>query len=333
MMNREILVNGRFLSRRVTGVERYGRELVSLLGDRCRLETTQANGWRGHLWEQFLLSQRLKHNSILWSPANTGPLVVENQALTLHDLSPLEHPGWFRKSFAAWYRLFLPILIRRVRVIFTPSIYVMEKIRRQFSVTNIVVTPNGVDRTVFHPLAKQDKYSLPKKYVLFVGTLEPRKNLTALFRAWNEVKDEFKDVWLIIAGTYGNVFGSLHLPKAMERVRFLGYVEERDLPGVYAGATVFVLPSIDEGFGLPILEAMACGVPVLASNGGALPEVVGDAGIIYDLSDTNGMSSALREYLANDWLRCSMKEKGLSKAGLFSWQNSAHILWNTLHEV
>ena len=332
-MSREILVNGRFLSRRVTGVERHGREVLSLLGDRCRLESTRANGWRGHMWEQFFLPRQMKKNSILWSPANTGPLAVENQALTLHDLGPLEHPDWFRKSFAAWYRLFLPILIRRVRVIFTPSMYVMNKIRRQFDVRNIVITPNGVDQLVFNPLAKQDKYSLPKKYILFVGTLEPRKNLPDLLQAWNEVKDEFKDIWMIIAGTYGNVFGSLHLPRNMERVRFLGHVEEKNLPGLYAGATVFVLPSIDEGFGLPVLEAMACGAPVLASNGGALPEVVDEAGIIFKLHDPNGLSSALREYLTSEQLRCSMKEKGLSRAEMFSWQSPAHILWNTLHEI
>lgn len=332
-MSREILVNGRFLSRRVTGVERHGREILSILGDRCRLETTYANGWHGHLWEQLILPRKMKHDTVLWSPANTGPLMVENQALTLHDLGPLEHPGWFRKSFAAWYRLFLPILIRRVRVIFTPSMHVMNRVRWLFNVRNIVITPNGVDQSVFHPMAKQDEYSLPKKYVLFVGTLEPRKNLPYLLQAWNEVKDEFEDVWMIIAGTYGNVFGSLHLSTNMERVLFLGYVEEKNLPGLYAGATVFVLPSIDEGFGLPALEAMACGAPVLASNGGALPEVVGEAGIIFKLQDPEGLTSALREYLTSEHLRCSMKDKGLSRANLYDWQSPAHILWNTLHEI
>jgi glycosyltransferase involved in cell wall biosynthesis len=332
-MTREVVVNGRFLSRRVTGVERHGRAILSLIGDRWRLEMTRSNGWRGHVWEQSILPRRLNPRSVLWSPANTGPLAITNQALTIHDLGPLEHPDWFRKSFAAWYRLFLPILIKRVQVVFTPSLYVREKIRRRFGVDRIVLTPNGVDRSTFHPAAKQDGYELPRKYILFVGTLEPRKNLNGLLQAWNSIKNDFKDAWLVIAGTYGNVFEPPGLPRDVERVRFLGYVEEEHLPGLYADATVFVLPSFDEGFGLPVLEAMACGAPVIASDGGALPEVVGDAGVVFELSEPEGLSSALRKCLEDEQLRCSMKEKGQARAELFTWQGSAHIVWNTLHEI
>lgn len=333
MMSHKILVNGRFLSRRVTGVERHGREILSYIGDRCRLERTRANGWRGHLWEQLILPGKLNPGSVLWSPANTGPLMVVNQALTLHDLSPLEHPGWFRKSFAAWYRLFLPVLIRRVRVVFAPSRYVKDKIYRRFGIQNIVVTPNGVDRSIFHQAAKQERYNLPDKYVLFVGTLEPRKNLAGLLQAWKDVQDEFKESWLIIAGAFGQVFGTLRLPADVERVRYLGYVEEAHLPGLYAGATVFLLPSIEEGFGLPALEAMACGTPVLVSDGGALQEVVAEAGVIFKLADEEGLSSALREYLVNEQLRTSMREKGLERAECFSWEQTADIIWNSLHAI
>lgn len=332
-MTREIVVNGRYLSRRVTGVERHGRAILSSVGDRCRLEMTYRHGWRGHVWEQYVLPRKLNPESVLWSPANTGPISISNQALTVHDLSPLEHPDWFRKSFAAWYRLFLPILIKRVQVVFAPSLYVREKICRRFGVDRIVVTPNGVDRSVFHPAAKQEGYELPRKYILFVGTLERRKNLSGLLEAWKSINNDFREVWLMIAGTYGNVFEHLDLPRDVERVRFLDYVEEENLAGVYAGATVFVLPSFDEGFGLPVLEAMACGVPVIASDGGALPEVVGDSGVVFKLSDTEGLPSALRECLENERLRSALKERGLARAELFTWQNSANIVWNTLHEI
>src|SRR6266487_3222259 len=131
-MTREIVVNGRFLSRRITGVERYGREVLSLIGDSYRLEKTRVNRLGGHVWEQFILPSKLNSESILWSPANTGPLAIRNQALTIHDLSPLEHPEWFRNDFATWYRLFLPILAKRVRVIFTPSNYVKRKVCTRF---------------------------------------------------------------------------------------------------------------------------------------------------------------------------------------------------------
>jgi len=334
-MTRDIVVNGRFLTRRVTGVERYGREILSLIGDRCRVERSgrALNGIKGHAWEQFVLPRTLHPESILWSPANTGPLAIRNQALTIHDLSPLEHPEWFKKSFAAWYRLFLPILAKRVRFVFTPSEYVRQKVMKRFKVRNSLVTPNGVNGSLFHPGAKQNKYDLPKCYVLFLGSLEPRKNLNELLQAWREIKDSFKETQLVIAGTGGHVFQSLKLPRDPGGAHFLGYVKEDDLPGLYAGAKLFVLPSLDEGFGLPAIEAMSCGAPVLVSNGGALPETVGDAGLIFDLSKPDSLSASLIRCLSDDNLRSSLKEKGLARAQAFSWRKTAESIWNTLNEI
>lgn len=331
-MRREIVVNGRFLSRRVTGVECYGREILSYVGDSYRIEKTRASGWRGHVWEQFILPRKINRQSMLWSPANTGPLTTRNQALTIHDLSPLEHPEWFRKNFAAWYRFFLPILAKRVRVVFTPSEYMKRKVCARFNVNNVIVTPNGVDCTHFHPSALQSKYDLPQNYILFLGTLEPRKNLNGLLKAWNEIKKDFKETWLIVAGTSGSVFKPLKFTEDLERVCFLGYVEDQHLPGLYAGAMLFVLPSFEEGFGLPALEAMACGTPVLVSNGGALCEVVGNAGLVFDLSQVGNLSNAMREFLTNESLRADMQEKGLARSKTFSWRNTADLIWKTLNE-
>jgi glycosyltransferase involved in cell wall biosynthesis len=331
-MSREIVVNGRFLSRRVTGVERYGREIMTFIGSRCRLEKTGVNGLAGHAWEQLILSTKLTAESILWSPANTGPLMVHNQALTIHDLSPLEHPDWFTKSFSTWYRLFLPILAKRSKVIFTPSAYVKQKVEKSFGVHPVIVTPNGVDTSRFHPDAKQDGFRLPERYILFVGSLQPRKNLQALLCAWNAIQEYFPEVWLVIAGDAGTVFKPIQLNDD-ERVRFLGYVTEADLPGLYADAILFVLPSLDEGFGLPALEAMACGTPVIVSNAGALPEVVGDAGSIFDGSKPNDLANAMQEVLCNENLRLRFKERGLARAKNFSWQRTAELIWNTLHEI
>ena len=335
MPTREIVVNGRFLTRRVTGVERYGRGILSFIGGKCRVErpARALTGVAGHAWEQFVLSRRLNRESILWSPANTGPLMIRDQALTIHDLSPLEHPEWFRKSFSAWYRLFLPILAKRVRKVFTPSEYIKRKVAARFGIKNVIVTPNGVDCSVFHPGAKQDEYELPECYLLFVGSLEPRKNLDALLEAWTALKDDFKETWLVIAGTSGHVFRSIKLKPEMERVRFLGYVEDEALPGLYANATLLVLPSFDEGFGLSALEAMACGTPVIASDGGALPELVGNAGIIFKLTEPHGLLEATKECLSNGDLRLSLGEKGPAWAGMFSWQRTAEVIWNSLNEI
>jgi len=329
----QVVINGRFLARRVTGVERYGREILRYIGSNSRVESARRQGWSGHAWEQFILPIKLNGNSILWSPANTGPLVIGDQVLTIHDLSPLEHPEWFRGSFAAWYRLFLPILAKRVRKVFAPSEYVKQKVIRHFGIENVTVTPNGVDPSVFHPDAKQKEFDLPKCYILFVGSLEPRKNLDHLLRVWNEIKNDFKETGLIIVGVSGYVFRSLNLPHEVERVRFLGYVEDETLAGLYANATLFVLPSQDEGFGLPALEAMASGTPVIVSDGGALPEIVDEAGLIFCLSNPVGLKNALKECLSNAKLRSELKEKGLVRAQQFSWKTTAELVWKNLNEL
>lgn len=332
-MRREVIVNGRFLARRVTGVERYGREILRYIGNSSRVESTRRQGWTGHAWEQFLLPVKLSQHSILWSPANTGPLLVQDQALTIHDLSPLEHPEWFQTSFAAWYRLFLPILARRVQKIFAPSEYVRQKVIRRFGIKNVYVTPNGVDRTIFHPAAKQTLFDVPKRYVLFVGTLEPRKNLDLLLHTWDAIKNDFKQTWLVIVGVSGNVFRTINYPHQMERVHFLGYVDDETLAGLYANATLFVLPSQDEGFGLPVLEAMASGTPVVVSDGGALPEVVGEAGVVFCVSKSDSLTNTLKECLSNARLRSLLQEKGLARAREFSWQTTAESVWKKLNEI
>jgi glycosyltransferase involved in cell wall biosynthesis len=333
-MKREVVVNGRFLTRRVSGVERFGCETLRLIESRCRVEKPKRNlnGMAGHLWEQFILPGRINSNSVLWSPANSGPLFVRDQILTIHDLSPLEHPEWFQPNYAAWYRLLLPMMMRRVRRIITLSGFIAKKIVRRFSLPaeKVVTIPAGVDTSKFHPL---DVSSGMGRYILFVGTLEPRKNIPGLLKAWDEIKGQHPEVELVIAGTSGRVFRESSYPDETDRVRWLGYVPETDLPGLYTGADLFILPSLDEGFGLPALEAMACGTPVVVSDGGALPEVVGEAGKIYHLSNPFGLNNALNECLFDADLRHSLKEKGLARAKLFSWSSTAGSVWECLNET
>ena len=172
-MSVNIAVNGRFEGRRITGVERYASEILRCLGTKVRVvkPRQRLRGLRGHLWEQFLLPALISRDGLLWSPANTGPLVLSKQVVTIQDLSPIEHPEWFRGDFAAWYRLFLPVLARRVRQVLVPSQYVRRRIEARFGLTNISVTSAGVDGAFFHPHALQNIYELPEKYILFVGSL------------------------------------------------------------------------------------------------------------------------------------------------------------------
>jgi glycosyltransferase involved in cell wall biosynthesis len=331
-MTAKVIINGRFMSRRITGVERYASEIVRCLGERVRVIRPQRRlrGLRGHLWEQLVLPFLISKNEVLWSPANSGPLVVSKQIATIQDLSPLDHPEWFRAEFAAWYRFFLPILVKRVRKVFVSSQYVKSMMEAHLGLKNVIVTSAGVDSTFFHPNAIQSKYDLPDKYVLFLGSLEPRKNLPALLNAWNMISNYCENTWLIIAGDTGQVFHDVQYPALPERTRFLGYIPEVHLPGLYAGATLFVLPSLEEGFGLPALEAMSCGTPVLTSTAGALPETVGDAALQINPYCVDEIGEAMRNILSSERLRSDLRQKGLVHAREFTWERSAERIWDVL---
>lgn len=329
-----VVVNGRFLGRRITGVERYGREILSRLGSRIKVVRCEswAEGARGHLWEQVVLPGLITPGQVLWSPANTGPLLVENQVLTLHDISPLEHPEWYQPAFTLWYQLFVPLLVRRARRVVASSTFVRKKLLKRFGLLagRVTVVPGGVDAEVFHPGARS-RLDLPPRYVLFVGSLQPRKNLARLLEAWGRIKDKAPDVWLFIAGAGAGVFHPVSL-LAPERVKFLGSVPDADLPGLYANATVFVLPSLEEGFGLTALEAMACGTMAITSNAGALPEVVGESGLFFDPLNVAEIAEKLLLVLQEAPVRGSLSEKGLIRARCFSWETSAAMLWEVLEQ-
>jgi glycosyltransferase involved in cell wall biosynthesis len=333
-----LVVNGRFLSRRVTGVERYGREIMRRLPGSPRVvqPVQGAQGTGGHAWEQFILPGKIRRGEILWSPANTGPLAVSRHALTLHDLSPLEHPEWFNPAFALWYRLFLPGLVQRVRRIIVPSEDVRRKTLLRFSLPpeKVSVIHGGVDLNHFNP-QRRPPLQVPTRYVLFVGSLQPRKNLGVLLQAWGQVLPHFSDVRLLVAGAGDRNFRSgapraAQTPALPERVRFLGYVPESVLPGLYAHALALVCPSLDEGFGLPVLEGMACGAPVIAARAGALPEVTGEAGLLFDPTRPADLAEALARCLEDACLRRTLIETGLAHVRSFSWQRSAGRLWDIL---
>lgn len=320
------VVNGRFLSRRVTGVERYAGEILRCLGEKPRIVQPRRSlqGAGGHFWEQIVLPAYIHPPERLWSPANTGPLRVTNQVLTLHDLSPLEHPEWFTPAFSLWYRLLTPILARRVQHVVVSSAYMKRKIVLRFALSSqrVRVVPGGVDLNRFRPDLDLPK-GIPARYLLYVGTIQPRKNLSVLIRAWNQVSHLFPDTWLLLAGGADRNLSQAVFDKPLDRVHFLGYVQDTDLAGLYAGAQVSVLPSLEEGFGLPVLEAMACGTPVIASNAGSLPELIGDAGILFDPNSPTELAIQLERFLGNEDVRHAYAEKGLRRVKDFSWQASA----------
>jgi glycosyltransferase involved in cell wall biosynthesis len=160
-----------------------------------------------------------------------------------------------------------------------------------------------------------------------VGTIEPRKNLTRLLDAFKACLEDWPELKLVLIGKkgwlYDSFFQHLQALGLEECVIFPGYVEEADLPAFYELAEVFVFPSLYEGFGLPALEAMACGTPVVCSNRSSLPEVVGEAGLLVDPTDTAAMTAAIRQILADADLQLDLKQRGLARAQQFSWARAA----------
>jgi len=174
----------------------------------------------------------------------------------------------------------------------------------------------------------RQRYNLPENYLLFVGSLEPRKNVKTLLESYSRLKESFKKEFpLVIAGGRGWLNSDIpELVKTLgveDRVVFAGYIDRGDIAAVYSGATVFVFPSLYEGFGLPILEAMGCGTPVITSNVSSMPEVAGDAAVLVSPTDAASLTAALEEVLGDESKRAGMKKKGFVQARRFSWERCA----------
>jgi glycosyltransferase involved in cell wall biosynthesis len=336
-MTLEPCVNLRTLGYGITGVQRY---LLSLLPHMpAALNTvkpTQAlQGIKGHVWEQFYLPTQLRQR-LLWSPGNTGPITVSRQVLTVHDAASLDHPEWFDRKFALWYNALLPRLVRKVRAIITVSNFSKERIVRLTAVNpeRVHVISNGVD-PCFRPanLAAvqkvRAKFDLTGPYILFVGSLEPRKNLKLLLEAWQ--LGQFDGATLAVVGASGHLFQKLQFDSLPEGVRLLGRVEDEALPILYSGAIGFVYPSVYEGFGLPPLEAMACGCSVAVSDIPVHREIFGSRAMYFDPFNAEDLSSRLEWLLRlDDPSRASYIDAGLSHAASYRWQRAASDTWHIL---
>lgn len=211
--------------------------------------------------------------------------------------------------------------------------------------SKIEIVYPGIDRETYTRNHTQEamrrireKYQLPSTFILYLGTLEPRKNIGKIIDAYAQLKTQMdKHIYLVIAGKkgwmYDEIFHKVENYGLKDDVIFTGYVEEKDKPLIYKMSKLFVFPSLYEGFGMPVLEAMAAGVPVITSNTSSLPEVAGDAGILVDPEDVVGLSDAMKKTLEDDTLRSQMIEKGFKQSLKFSWEKSAKKLIEIYKEV
>jgi glycosyltransferase involved in cell wall biosynthesis len=336
-----VTVNGRFLSHRVTGVERYAREVMSR-GSQSTTVAAPGNpvrGLRGHLWEQSILPMRIGRD-LLWSPCNTGPLAVAKQVVTIHDCAFYDQPEGFSRKFVAWYQWLVPRLARRIRRIITVSKFSSDRLIDycRIPAEKVVVIPQGVDER-FRPLPSdviartRQELGLPPRYVLYVGNLVPRKNLLRLLEAWKTVSPAHPGLSMLLVGATDRVFRDAGLGPFPASVISAGYIADEHLPAVYGGAELFVFPSLYEGFGLPVLEAMACRVAVLASNVTSLPEVAGDAALLVDPYRVEALADGLRQLLSDSALRDRLAQQGLERARSFTWNRTAAATWQVLRET
>lgn len=337
-----VAVNGRFHAHRPTGMQRYALAVSKRIEDRaeCVRPPMALKGMVGHLWEQTVLPVSVGKR-LLWSPNNTGPIAAHRHVCTIHDLIPLDHPEWFNPRFSAWYRWLMPRLAKRLDHVVAISEFTKQRVQEllRFPGDRITVVPNGVDDT-FHPrtdaeiAAVRERLSLGAgPYVLYVGSLEPRKNLSGLMKAWAIALPRIsEEVTLVVTGASGRsaVFSQCEIGAIPDRVKFTSYVAEADLPVLYAGAMSVVYPSLYEGFGLPVIEAMACGAPVITSNNTSLPEVGVNAARYVDPHDPESIAESIVEVSAKRELRERMRKIGLERARQYTWDRCASDTWRVL---
>jgi glycosyltransferase involved in cell wall biosynthesis len=277
----------------------------------------------GHVWEQAILPLRTPRFELLYSPANLAPVASARNVVVIHDAAALRSPEAYSQTYVAYQRRLLPMIARRARLVITVSEFSRRELAEllRISAGRIEVIPEGVDER-FHadvdPGPARAAYALGKPYVLAVGTVSARKNLAALEPVARAL--DARGLELVLAGSDRG-----YLRGSGARLRRLGYVAEQHLPSLYGGARVVVMPSRYEGFGLPCLEAMACGVPVVAAHRGALPETVGEAGLLVDPDDPRALVEAVIAAAGEEGLRGRLIAAGLRRAAAFSWSRTAAL--------
>jgi glycosyltransferase involved in cell wall biosynthesis len=329
-----LAVNARVTAFAMGGQQRVAHEIMKRLpGAEAIMPEKPLGGLKGHAWEQAVLPFRAA-GRVLWSPSATGPLFYAKQVVTVHDTAFFDVPEYFAPSFVRLYQALVPRLVRRVARVVTVSEYSRQQIvaRTGIDAEKVEVIYNGV-ASHFRPydpasiLTTRAALNLPERYVLVQATSDKRKNLARTLDAWRQVAGSLpEDLHLVVSGNLSraHVFGDASdINLDGPRIHVIGYVAEEHMGPLMSGAEAFLFASIYEGFGLPVLEAMAAGTPVITGNTTSLPEVAGDAAQLVDAHSTDGIARAILDVIQRPLLAQTLKMKGFGRAKGFTWDAAA----------
>lgn len=300
------------------------------------------------LWTQARLAVECLFNppDILFVPAHTLPIIrlpKVRTVVTIHDLGAeflAEYHQFPQKLYLNWSTKYAA---RNADQLIAVSKSTQRDLIARLGAKKekISVIYEGVDQDFFQKNSHEEtsaikaKYGLNKPYLLFVGTIQPRKNLELLIEAFARVKNT--DLELVIAGKPGWLYETIYLSpeknKVKDKVKFLGFIPTDDLPPVYSGALAFVYPSLYEGFGLPLLEAMACSCPIIASNSSSIPEVVGDAALLFDPNNKDQIVKSIRTIIKDSDLRADLAQKANRQVKKFTWEKAAEETLKVFEKV
>jgi len=346
-------INGRFLTQQMTGVQRYAREIVASLDDilsqnhdvarrlgmslvvpqgaKTELPLSQIDLRRtgygsGHLWDQFVLPWYA--TSGLLSLGNSGPLFALNHIVCIHDANTFIEPDSYSRLFRLAYRVLLPALGRCAKRVATVSQFSADTLAKHgiCRAEKIFIAPNGHE----HALRWDEKRaSLPllnamkRPYVLLLGSRAKHKNVNVILDQAQGLDAAGIDI--VVVGAVSNIFSTDGPDYQRSNIHYAGYVGDDDLAALYGGALCLAFPSKTEGFGIPPLEAMARGCPVVSSNAASLVEVGGDAVLYVNPDDGNGWREAIVGLLADADRRATMMAQGRKRAAIFTWKRSAEL--------
>jgi len=332
-------------------VNRENRDVFSF--DKDNIQTIEfpisaENVFQRIFWEQFLFPFYLKKHQVdlLFSPSVVMPVFSScKNVVCIHDLTPFHIKRKFNSLRTNYVKIMTKVSARRADKILTVSYNSKIELQKfcNIPLEKISITYNSINGKILSPdLQLWEKFKkekcIPERYILYVGTLEPGKNIINLVRAFKQVKySDQLDHKLVIAGGKGwlfnDIFKEIRKLKIVNDVIFPDYVPESILGLLYQNAAVSVLPSLYEGFGIPALEAMYFGTPVIVSKVSSLPEVVGDAGKLVNPNDTDEIAEAIKEVILNKSLSDKMIKRGIEQSKKFSWRRSAEIALKVFLEV